>query len=153
MKNGFEIIRLRDQEELKEKAANWFHEKWKIPKQAYLESMEECLALQDKIPQWYLVVKEEQIVAGLGVIANDFHKRIDLTPNICAVYVEKEYRKLGIAKELLQYACKDLSTLGYDELYLITDHTNFYEKCGWEFLGMVEENDGGMTRMYHTLLK
>ncbi|WP_430866067.1 hypothetical protein [Clostridium butyricum] len=35
------------------------------------------------------------------------------------------------------------------EVYLITEQTNFYEKCGWNFLCMVEENDGHMIRMYH----
>lgn len=32
-----------------------------------------------------------------GSIANDFHDRKDLTPNICAVYTEEAYRGRGIA--------------------------------------------------------
>lgn len=28
-----------------------------------------------------------------------FHKRMDLTPNICAVYVEEDYRNKGMAKK------------------------------------------------------
>lgn len=31
-----------------------------------------------------------------GSIANDFHDRKDLTPNICAVYTEEAYRGRGI---------------------------------------------------------
>ena len=34
------------------------------------------------------------------------------------------------------------------EAYLITGHTDFYEMCGWEFYGMIEEDDGNMIRMY-----
>ena len=30
----------------------------------------------------------------------------------------------------------------------VTDHTSFYERYGWEYLCMVEEDEGGMTRMY-----
>ncbi|MBS4841563.1 MULTISPECIES: hypothetical protein [Clostridium] len=67
MYSEYPIIRLRDRTDLNERASNWFHKKWGIPK----------------------------------------------------------------------------------EVYLITDHTNFYEKCGWNFLCMVEENDGYMIRMYH----
>ena len=37
---------------------------------------------------------------------------------------------------------------GIDTLYLITDHTSFYERYGWEFLCLVEEEEGGLCRMY-----
>lgn len=33
------IITLREREELKEIAAEWFHRKWGVPKEAYLECM------------------------------------------------------------------------------------------------------------------
>ncbi|MGM7390055.1 GNAT family N-acetyltransferase, partial [Acinetobacter baumannii] len=31
---------------------------------------------------------------------------------------------------------------------LITDHTEFYEKCGWRFLTLVKDEEGEMVRMY-----
>ena len=38
---------------------------------------------------------------------------------------------------------------GVDTLYLITDHNNFYERYGWEFLCMVlRDGEPNMTRMY-----
>lgn len=46
------------------------------------------------IPQWYIIVNENnEIIAGAGVIENDFHEYKHLTPNLCALFVEKEYRK------------------------------------------------------------
>ncbi len=39
----------------------------------------------------------DKIVGGMGVIENDFHDRKDLTPNVCAVYTEKDYCCKGIA--------------------------------------------------------
>ncbi len=50
---------------------------------------------------WYLCLAGEHIVGGLGVIENDFHNRKDLSPNVYAVYTEKEYRCQGIAGKLL----------------------------------------------------
>lgn len=83
------------------------------------------------------------------MIENDFHNRKDLTPNVCAVYVEKEYRCQGIAGEMLDMACADFAGTGIDTLYLITDHTSFYERYGWEFLCMVQgDGEKEMTRMY-----
>ncbi len=95
----------------------------------------------NSIPQWYIVVEGNKIIAGAGVIENDFHKRKDLTPNLCALYVEKEYRCQGIAGKLLDYVCNDMKAMGIETLYLITEHTSFYEKYGWKFLCMVEEED------------
>ena len=73
------------------------------------------------------------IVGGLGVIENDFHNRKDLTPNVCAVYTEKEYRKQRIAGHLLDLAVTDMKAKGITPIYLISDHTSFYERYGWEF--------------------
>ena len=33
----YKYINLREKKELKETAANWFHEKWGVPTEAYLE--------------------------------------------------------------------------------------------------------------------
>ncbi len=130
-------------------AAEWFHQKWGIPKSAYVESMEECLQRNNAVPQWYIVTIGEKIIAGLGVIENDFHCRKDLTPNICAVYVEENFRNHGIAGKMLQYACNDMKSKGIDTLYLLTDHTSFYERYGWEFLCMVMgDGEDEPSRMY-----
>jgi len=38
-----EFITIRDHPELKDRAASWFHEKWGVPTEAYLECMTACL--------------------------------------------------------------------------------------------------------------
>ncbi|MDD6262612.1 MAG: GNAT family N-acetyltransferase [Clostridiales bacterium] len=146
---GGKILRLDGHPELIAAAAKWFHEKWGIPERTYLESMEASAASPSGVPEWYVFRENGRICGGLGVIENDFHKRPDLRPNICAVYVEPEYRRRGIARQLLNAAAAGLAEHGTEDVYLITGHTDFYEKCGWEFWGTVEENDGGEARMYH----
>ncbi len=47
---NYEIVPLRDMPEIKERAAQWFHEKWGIPLEAYLESMKECLPEKNQCP-------------------------------------------------------------------------------------------------------
>ncbi len=127
----------------------WFHEKWGIPLSAYRKSMEECLLARKAVPQWYVAMEDDRIIGGLGVIENDFHDRKDLTPNVCAVYVEKDRRGNGIAGALLQYACDDMKTNGIPTLYLVTDHTSFYERYGWKFLCMVQgDGEPNRSRMY-----
>lgn len=144
-----EIIKLREHSGLTRTAAEWFHEKWGIPLEAYLESIRACTDGREAVPQWYLAMEGDEIVGGLGVIANDFHDRKDLTPNVCAVYVEETYRGRGIAGEMLHFVCADLKDVGIDTLYLVTDHTSFYERYGWKFLCMVQgDGEPGLSRMY-----
>ena len=144
----YKYITLRDCSDLKEKAANWFHAKWGVPKEAYLECMEAYLN-RDTEYGWYLCLDGENIVGGLGVIENDFHNQKDLFPNVCAVYVEEMYRHQGIAGKLLNLVVDDMRSKGILPLYLVTDHIGFYERYGWEFLCMVK-SDGEQTesRMY-----
>ncbi|MCI8608979.1 MAG: hypothetical protein HFE73_05000 [Firmicutes bacterium] len=78
-----------------ETAAAWFHSKWNIPLAAYEESIGERLENVGSVPQWYLAKYKDGIIGGVGVIENDFHDRKDLTPNVCALYVEKEHRCRG----------------------------------------------------------
>ena len=130
-------------------AAAWFHEKWGIPLEAYRESMEQSLAQKGPVPQWYLALEGQRIVGGLGVIQNDFHNRKDLAPNICAVYVEEDFRCRGIGGVLLDFACKDMKDRGIPTLYLLTGHTGYYERYGWEFLCMAQgDGDPQESRMY-----
>ena len=133
---------------IKDEAAEWFHNKWGIPKQAYLNCMEAYLKGETKYG-WYLCLDKDKIVGGVGVVENDFHNRKDLAPNICAVYVEEEYRNLGIAGQLLNIAVEDCRQKGILPVYLLTNHTSFYERYGWEFFCMVQgDNESDVSRMY-----
>ena len=144
----FKYIKLREMPELKESAAEWFHSKWGVPMEAYLECIEDYLDNKTEYG-WYICMDNEQIVGGLGVIENDFHDRKDLSPNVCAVYTEESYRKKEIAGELLNLAVEDLRSKGITPVYLVTNHIGFYERYGWEYLCMVQGDDEPeMSRMY-----
>lgn len=152
-----QILMLREHPELTERAAVWFSEKWEIPVEEYRKSIEKGIQHPEDIPQWYLMVEvvegepdgEGKILAGAGLIENDFHPRKDLKPNLCALYVEEEYRLQGIARAMLDFIRSDAVELGYDSMYLITEHENFYEKCGWHLYGFIRDDDGRMERMYY----
>ena len=130
--NTLRFITLREEPARMEPAAEWFHSKWGVPTEAYLACMEEYLSGATEYG-WYLCLDGEKIVGGMGVIENDFHDRKDLAPNVCAVYTEEAYRNRGIAGRLLNLVVDDQRAHGVTPLYLLTDHTGFYERYGWEF--------------------
>ena len=141
-------ITLRERPELKSDAAQWFHQKWGVPVDAYLACMDAYLANETEFG-WYLCLDGDKIIGGMGVIQNDFHDRKDLAPNVCAVYTEEDYRCRGIAGHLLNMVVEDMRGKGISPLYLVTDHVGFYERYGWEFLCMVQgDGEPDMTRMY-----
>ena len=141
-------ITLRDKPELKDAAASWFNSKWGVPKEAYLECMNDYLNGETEYG-WYLCLCGDEIVGGMGVIENDFHDRKDLAPNVCAVYTEENYRCNGIAGKLLDMVVEDMRNKSISQIYLVTAHTGFYERYGWKFLCMVQgEGEPQMTRMY-----
>ena len=121
---------LRRHPALAEMAAAWFSEKWGLP-------------------QWYVVPDGKGgIAAGAGLIENDFHNRPDLCPNVCALFVEQAYRRRGLARALLRYIREDAARMGITTLYLVTEHTDFYEKCGWQHCAMCKADDGLPLRVY-----
>lgn len=144
----YQYITLREKPELEQKAAQWFHSKWGVPPEAYLECMDAYLSGETELG-WYLCLDGERIVGGLGAIENDFHDRKDLTPNICAVYTEEDCRGQGVAGRLLDLAVEDLRSKDISPVYLLTDHTGFYERYGWEFFCMAQgDGEDEPARMY-----
>ena len=146
--SDYDYVTLRERPELLDAAADWFHAKWNVPKEAYLACMESFLKAETEYG-WYLCLDGDIIVAGLGVIENDFHDRKDLSPNVCAVYTDENYRGQGIAGNLLNLVVSDMKSKNITPIYLVTDHTGFYERYGWEFYCMAQGDDEPeMTRLY-----
>ena len=57
-----------------------------------------------------------------------------------------------LARRMMEDLCRDMAQMGQTDLFLLTDHTRFYEKLGWRFQEMVRENGGDFARCYHISL-
>ena len=67
------ILPLRDMPALAEQATGWFSRCWGIPEAEYRESIAQCLRRLSPVPQWYVIADGGRLIAGAGVIENDFH--------------------------------------------------------------------------------
>lgn len=142
------FIPVRDWPEAKEEISAWFQGKGKLPPETCRQSIRDCLGTEKGLPQWYVVVGGNRILAGCGVIGNDPPGGNDRPPTVCAVYVEEEYRSRGIAGFLLQAVCDDMAGLDFRTLCLLTEKSGFFERYGWEFHGMAPGKDGTLSRLY-----
>lgn len=68
--------------------------------------------------------------------------------NLCALFVEEPYRRRGIAGELLDFARESMRRAGIPKLYLVTEHTSFYERYGWRHIAGATGDDGIKMRVY-----
>ena len=49
---NYRIVSISEQPELRKAAAAWFHRKWDIPEDEYLDSIDESLGGPVGVPQW-----------------------------------------------------------------------------------------------------
>lgn len=144
-----EIHSIRQIPEYRERAIDWFASKWGIDRKEYEKSFDDCLNQNEALPQWYVLLDEAgEIVGGCGLIQNDFVDRIDLFPYLCALFIEPRARGRALGAALLEHARKEGSRLGFQKLYLCTDHTSYYERYGWHMIGTGRNTGGGTSRIY-----
>ena len=145
----YQILSIKDIPHYCERAVDWFASKWGIEREEYEKSFTECLQKNDSLPQRYLVLdQDDEIIGGCGLIRNDFVDRLDLYPYLCALFMEPRARGHAMGAKLLQRARTDAAVLGYDKLYLCTDHASYYEKYGWQYIAVGRHPGGSTSRIY-----
>lgn len=148
------IISVREQPEYLEKTISFFQSKWASADSmmVYEDCISSCMGSIAPLPQWYLLEKEGYIIGGAGLITNDFISRMDLYPWVCALYIEEAFRGHAYGELLLNKAKEDAKKGGFSSLYLCTDHVDYYEKYGFEYIGEGYHPWGERSRIYESKL-
>ena len=142
------IINVRECLEWIESAADYFSSIWNIDRQLYLDSMNDSVSTADSVPRWYLLLRGEEIIGGFGLIDNDFMVRTDLCPWLCALHIKPSERGRQCGAKLLGHGRREAAKLGFDKVFLNTDHVGYYEKYDWRYIGDFAHQSGEDTRVY-----
>jgi predicted N-acetyltransferase YhbS len=102
----------------------------------------------DGLPKFYAAREDGTIIGCIALLANDLVSRQDLWPWLACVYVEQAHRKRGIGGLLLSHATEQARRMGYDRVYLLTDHVGYYERYGFEYLCDAFDAKGEAGRVY-----
>ena len=148
MENEYKVVHMHNYPGGLDEAIAYYHSKWgREGNYAFIEDAVKN-SNDDDLPQFFVLLKGESIVGCCGLIINDLISRHDLYPWICGVFVEESERNQGLAGKLLEYTENEAKRVGYQTVYLSTDHTRFYERYGWKYIGDGYEPDGSKARIY-----
>ncbi len=144
-----EIISIRDKPTYRDRAIAYLQKCWpSVRPEIYDDCIRHSIDARDHLPQWYLLMKEDEIIGCAGLITNDFISRGDLYPWICAVFIEESHRGNAYARLLMEKAKSDTKRFGYQYLYLSTEHVGYYEKYGFTYIGQGYHPWGEDSRIY-----
>lgn len=143
------IISVRENPDYKDIAIKYLQSKWpSVYPPIYEDCLNHCIGSPSPLPQWYLLIKDDEIIGCAGLITNDFISRMDLSPWACAVYIEEAHRGHFYSSLLLEKAKEDTAKAGFKKLYLTTEHVGFYEKLGFNYIGQGYHPWESDSRMY-----
>ena len=69
------------------------------------------------------------------------------SPYIAIVYVDPNFRANGISKELVKIAENQLLKVGFQSIYIVTQHVGLYEKWGYSQIDEAEDKFGRIMRV------
>ena len=143
-----QIINIRECPQWLERAADYFSSRWNIDRQLYQNSINDSLRTDNALPRWYLMLRDDNIIGGFGLIDNDFMVRTDLYPWMCALFIEPAERGKQLGEKLLRHSRYEAALLGFNKVYLNTDHVGYYEKYNWSYMGDFAHQSGTDARVY-----
>ena len=137
-----EIKYLKDSKENITKVINWLYEQWghnyEYGKQVWVKRINNRLE-KKSIPTTFVALEKGEAVGTASLIKHDMDTRKDLTPWLADVFVLKDFRKRGIASELVKRVIEEAKKIGVSKLYLYSrEAEELYKKLGWKVIERTE---------------
>ena len=102
------------------------------------------------IPIALTVHDNDTFMGTVSLIASDLDSRPQYTPWLAALWVDEQYRSLGVGNALMNAIKQAARDKGFDAVYLysIPQNHDYYSKRGWL---MIEEDVDGINIYRQTL--
>lgn len=110
--------------------------------------MKAVLATKGPLPDAYIALDHGQIVGGYTLAIQEILPGEGEGLWMPTLYMVPAFRGKHLSQELISHARRRGWELGYDRLYLATEHTNYYEKYGFHTIGPETDAMDEPTRIF-----
>lgn len=148
MVEGYKILSVEENLHLKDRVLKYVENcGWGV-KPFFQEQLEIGISLKGKIPQSFVMLKGEEIIGFYQFIKNEPIKNMELTPWIATLFIDEKYRGQRLSEKLISHGRRYAHKLGYNKVYISTDHIQLYEKMGFHEIGLDIDKWGSPTKLY-----
>ncbi len=96
-----------------------------------------------------IVAFDNNEICGYCTVAKtDCIPNLIYTPYIGYLFVDEECRGNRLSQKLIVYSMKYLKSIGFDKVYLVSDHENLYEKYGFKVIDRKMSPWGSEEKIY-----
>ncbi len=90
----------------------------------------------------------DEICGYCTVAKTDCIPNLNYTPYIGYLFVDEKYRGNRLSQKLIIYSMTYLDSVGFDKVYLVSDHENLYEKYGFKVIDRKMSPWGSEEKIY-----
>lgn len=133
-----------------ERVKDYCKEKWEKVYGCFAECADKSVTAELLPQTWVALGSEDRIIGFYQLSEREYITRKDeFTPFITSLFVDPIMRGgLGMGETLLNHARCEAAKLGFDKVYLTTDHIGYYEKYGFREIGLDMYDWGRPTKLY-----
>ena len=143
-----EIKSLQDCLSRQNELADYVKEQWPKVSNVVLPNIIQSAMVADGLPRTYVLLKDGAIIGFYLLIEQELVSRKDVTPWISPLFIDSRERGKAHGSLLLEHARRTAGSLGYDQVYLATDHIGYYERYGFREIGLDMFEWGRPTKLY-----
>ncbi len=143
-----EIVQLERSQKLSEDLINYVEAKWPEVVNVVVPVIKESQRVTSGLPFVFVLLKNKKIIGFYQIIKQEIVLRKDISPWISPIFVDEQERGNSYGKLMLNHARKVIGDLGYQTVYLATDHIGYYEKYGFREIGLSNFEWGRPTKIY-----
>lgn len=145
------IVSLQGNPALCEEIKQYCAENWSKISEVFAKTADESVSAE-ALPQTWVMLggeKEDTVLGFYQLAEHDCLTRFsDRSPFLASLFIDKTIRGGGWGELLISHAKYEAARLGYEKLYVSTDHIGYYEKYGFREIGLDIDAWGRPTKVY-----
>ncbi|CAH1194271.1 hypothetical protein PAECIP111892_01526 [Paenibacillus auburnensis] len=143
-----DIQSLKECPHRQDELAEYVKGQWPKVQNVVLPVIQESITSKDSLPLTFLLLKHGVLIGFYQLIEQEYVTRKDLSPWISPLFIDRNERGNALGSLMLEHGRKAAGQLGYEKVYLTTDHILFYEKYGFREIGLDNFEWGRPTKIY-----